>query len=375
MKKTLIVAICVCMVIAGYLAFTTVDKTTAVADAKGKTYSGTVYVAGDGGHYAIADITIDPSADQPIKLNKDLDRIVVSGQAIHDVRIDNKYRTKGYFSTYAIDEKAGANKYHRGMVDFKNNKVSMDNTETLPDRAPWAGAVFCASGQTNKDYIPVSMTQEAFIQIVDKATMKTKETIFLDKEGYKNNYLFFHGTNSPDMKTFAIAIDGADGWDATQPFHFLNGKVDMMLVDLPELVKGKIKVLAKGGAAGEKYKTIGFRQYFTPDGKKILQAAGDRLLVFDAKTLKLDATQMMTDAENHDAMPTPDGKYAILTLRANQHDPKNAEATIQDGMLALYDIAAKKIVGKPTTVCNGCHKTMLGKYINAPLCGIDGNVK
>ncbi len=364
-----------CLVLAGYLAFTTVDKTTPTADAKGKTYSGTVYVAGDGGHYAVADITIDPSAAEPIKLNKDLDRIVVAAQAIHDVRIDNKDRTKGYFSTYQLDEKAGAQKYHRGVVDFKTGKVTTDNVETLPERAAWAGAVFCASGQTTKDYIPVSMTQEAFIQIVDKATMKTKKTIFLDKEGWKNNYLFFHGTNSPDMKTFVVAIDGADSWDATQPFHGLNGKVDFMLLDLPELVKGNVKVLKRSSVAGEKYHTIGFRQYFTPDGKKILQAAGDRFYVVDAKTLKVEATTMMTDAENHDAMPTPDGKYAILTLRANEKDPANPEKTIQDGKLALYDIAAKKIVGNPTSVCNGCHTKMLGKEINAPLCGMDGNLK
>jgi hypothetical protein len=366
------------LVAAGYLAVGAMGKSTPVANAAAKTanYSGTVYVAGDGGHYAIADITIDPASANPIVLSKSLDRLVVSAQAIHDVRIDNKDRTKGYFSTYQLDDKiAGGKSFHRGTIDFKTNKVTSDNAVELDPRAPWAGAVFCASGQTDKEYLPVSMTQEAYIDVVNKSDMSLKHRVFLDKQGFKDNYLFLHGTNSPDMKTFVVAVNGSDKWDATQPFHYLNGKVDMLLLDLPELAKGNVKVLARNSVNGEKYHTITFRQYFTPDGKKILQAAGDRLYVFNAKTLKLEATQMMTDAENHDAMPTPDGKYAVLTLRATVRDPANAEAKIQDGQLALYDIAAKKIVGKATSVCNACHKTQLGKEVNAPLCGMDGNLK
>ena len=66
----------------GYLSFSTVDSKAPVAVAAGKTYSGTVYVAGMGGHFAKADVTIDPSnANEPVKINS-LDRVVIGDKKL-----------------------------------------------------------------------------------------------------------------------------------------------------------------------------------------------------------------------------------------------------------------------------------------------------
>jgi hypothetical protein len=79
---------------------------------------------------------------------------------------------------------------------------------------------------------------------------------------------------------------------------------------------------------------------------------------------------MMTEGENHDALPTPDGKYAVLTIRKKVKTDDGK--TITDGMLQLYDIQAKTMIGKPVSTCVACHKDadIIG---NATLCGADVN--
>jgi hypothetical protein len=174
------------------------------------------------------------------------------------------------------------------------------------------------------------------------------------------------------MKTFliAVALKGEDGK--------MNGKQELVLVDLPSLEKGKFKELARATLAGEPGKTITFRQYFTADDKLVYQSAADRMWVLDAKTLKMVDEKMTKPefGENHDVQPTPDGRYAILTLRteANGCDDKgNAlvpEKKITDGTILLYDAQAKKLVGKPESTCFGCHKDMGKGDKNAVLCGL-----
>ena len=68
MKKSFfIVSIVALLVSVTYLSFAADSKAPAAA-AAAKTYSGTIYVAGMGGHFAKADVTIDPSnADEPVK--------------------------------------------------------------------------------------------------------------------------------------------------------------------------------------------------------------------------------------------------------------------------------------------------------------------
>ncbi len=84
----------------------------------------------------------------------------------------------------------------------------------------------------------------------------------------------------------------------------------------------------------------------------------------------------MTDgAQNHDAISTPDGKYAILTVRKGVSTVDAPEGkSVTDGMLMLYDIAAKTTIGEPVSVCYACHKNV-GLGGNAILCGADANLK
>lgn len=351
----------------GYAALSTSGTGTAVAQAAAKLYSGTFYIAGMGGHFAKADVTIDPSNEKtPITISN-LDRIIIGDKhthAVHDPRIDVNDSTKLYWSTYHLDPKGMA---HVGISDLKTGDVIKDLAVAPDPRAKSTSHFYCASGQTDKYYLPVTMTDEPYIDIYDKVTLKHKHRVFL-KEYKLGDTLFYHGTNSPDMKKFIVVANRVENGKP-------NGKVDFLMLDMAELVNGKEKVLAKNTLAGEPGDTITFRQYFTPDGRYIFQSAGDRIWVLDASTLKLVDQKMIPDGgQVHDAMPTPDGKYGIMTIRMLAHIPGGEGKDVTDGFLMLYDASNKKILGKPSSVCLACHN-QFEMTASAALCGIDGNWK
>lgn len=384
MKKSLVVLVAVLFVFAGYLAFTVVDsKAPSVVAAKAKTYSATVYVAGHGGHFAQANVTIDPNnADNPIKINNlDMVRIGTTvTHKTHDARIDSEDSNILFWSTYALDDKG---KQHVGKSDLKTGNVIKDVAIDPDPRAPGkTGPLYCASGQSKKFYMPVFMGSEGYIDVFDKKTMEHKHRVFISDLGYKaGTYQFVHGVTSNDMKKFLISVvlKGDDGK--------MNGKQDLILVDLPSLEKGKMKELSKATLAGEAGKTITFRQYFSKDDKLIFQSAADRVWVIDANTLKLvDEKMTGANGQTHDFMPTPDGKYALLTLRTSDvagcdpegkpvMDKEGKPLKITDGTLLLYDAGAKGFIGKPVSVCFDCHKKMGKGDKNAILCGLDANYK
>lgn len=379
-KRIFVVAVVVALVFLGYLSFTTVDTTTPVAVAAGNTYSGTVYVAGMGGHFAKADVTIDPSnANEPVKMNN-LDRIVIGEKATHpthDARIDSNDPNTMFWSTYVLDPQG---KMHVGKSDLKTGNVIKDVAMTPDPRA--AGTkppLYCASGQSKNFYMPVFMGTEGYVDVIDKKTMELKHRVWVSDLGYqKGTYKFVHGINSPDMKTFVLAINQAKEGKGT-------GDVDFVLVDMKQLEKGKFKQVAKNTLKGEPDKTLTFRQYFSNDGKVLFQSAADRLWVIDAKTLKLVDEKMMPEGSQlHDAQGTPDGKFALLTVRAvtagcdaeGKAIVKEGKGVdITDGTLMLYDAAAKKISDKSTSACLACHKSAGLGDKNAVLCGLDTNWK
>ena len=363
----------------GYLGFTLVDTTTPVVVAAKKMYSTTVYVAGHGGHFAKADVTIDPNnAENPVKVNS-LDMVSIGtpdSHKTHDARIDSADSNTLFWSTYALDKDG---KMHVGKSDLKTGKVIKDVALTPDPRSPAkTGPVYCASGQSKAYYMPVFMGSEGYIDVIDKKTMEMKHRVFVSDLGYKpGTYQFVHGNNSNDMKKFAIVLSqkGEDGK--------MNGKQDVILVDLPSLEKGKMKELKRATFTGEAGKTITFRQYFSKDDKYIYQSAADRMWVLDAATLKMVDEKMTKPdfGENHDVQPTPDGKYALLTLRTADSigcDPEGKptpDKKITDGTLLLYDADAKKLVGKPVSVCFDCHRNMGKGDKNAILCGLSSNYK
>lgn len=378
-KKSLFVLGIVALVLVGYLAFSVVDSKTSVVIAAKKTYTTTVYVAGHGGHFAKADVVIDPNNENdPIKV-KNLDMVNIGtteSHKTHDARIDSTDGNILFWSTYALDKDG---KMHVGKSDLKTGKVIKDVALTPDPRSPAkTGPVYCASGQSKAYFMPVFMGNEGYVDVFDKKNLDHKHRVFISDLGYKaGTYQFVHGVNSNNMKKFLIAVTmkGEDGK--------MNGKQDIIMVDLPALEKGKFKELAKTTLSGEPGKTITFRQYFSKDDKLIFQAAGDRVWVLDAATLKTVDEKMTKPGfgEDHDAMPTPDAKYALLTLRTADVtgcDPEGKptpDKKITDGALQLYDADAKKLIGKPVSVCLDCHKNMGKGDKNAILCGLDANYK
>jgi hypothetical protein len=383
MKKILYIALIVSLAFGGYLAYTTVDSKTPVVTAAAKMYNATVYVAGHGGHFAKADVTIDPSnADDPIKI-KALDKVDIGDtktHKTHDARIDSNDSNVLFWSTYQLDPNG---KQHVGKSDLKTGKVLMDIAMD-PDARSSGGEkkmpIYCASGQSKANYMPVFMGTEGYVDVLDKKDLKLKHRVFISDLGYKpGTYQFVHGVNNNKMDKFLlnITMKGEDGK--------MNGKVDFVLVDLKELDKGKFKEIKRATHTGEPGKTIAFRLYFSKDDKLAFQSAADRFWLLDAHTLAKVDEKMSTGGENHDAMPTPDGKYALLTVRNGKTDACDAEGkpimkdgknvNITDGQLSLYDADAKKIVGKTASVCFNCHKGMGLGDKTAILCGIDAIYK
>lgn len=380
MKKRLLSGLgVIAVVVSVYLGLSLVDSKTAVATAGKKTYSPTIYVAGVGGHFAEARIAVDPNnADEPLKVSG-LGKVNIGTTAthkVHDPRIDSKDGNVLFWATYQKDPQG---KMHIGKTDLKTGKVIKDLAIDPDPRSPGiSGPLYCASGQSKKSYMPVFMGGESYIDVFDKATLGRKHRVFISDLGYRpESPLYLHGTNSNDMKMFvlSVALKGEDG----KP----NGKNDIVLVDLPALEKGKLKEIKRVTLSGEPGKTITFRQYFSKDDKYIFQSAGDRVYVLDARTLAV-VDEKKTPGENHDAMPTPDGKYALLTLRtsvkATGPDGKVVEKDgkpvgIKDGTIALYDFEARKISGKPASVCSACHKDVGLGDKTAIACGMDANYK
>ncbi len=157
--------------------------------------------------------------------------------------------------------------------------------------------------------------------------------------------------------------------EADAPMGAIKGKFHMYMLDAAELEKGNVSKLAEGSIQGNAGSTITFRSNWTADGTKIALAAADTVYVIDATSPTLAAlgSAASTAGQNHDALPTTDGAYAILTLRTGT-------APNVDGQIGLYDMANHQLVGNTVSVCNGCHGASGPSTGNATLCGIDGVV-
>ena len=357
------------------------------ATANAADYAGTAYIAGMGGHFAKAVFKIDPKAEAPITIGE-LDKIDVGTGAthpIHDARIDNKDRNTIYWSTYKPDAAAN-NSYHYGKSDLKSGNVVTDKTFPVPAKVMSTKAGYCASAQTKNYFMPISMNKPGYLSVIDKKTMEMKHNIFFDgsEADVKGGVKYTHGINSPDMKEILITMNASNSAPDNKELGDGIGKLHLFVLDAKALEQGKIKVLRKGVADGNVKKTISFRQYYSPDGKYIANATGDILFLIDAKTLKTVASVTMAPLEEtHDAIFTPDSKYVMLTTRTKAilpgcKDPaKPADGEWRmDGQVRLFDVAAKKMVGKATSACLACHDEQLGTGEDAPhaiLCGLDVN--
>jgi hypothetical protein len=364
-------------------------------------YTGTIYMAStSGGHIAVVPVTIDPSnATTPIALGT-LNYIQLqtsdgteAGKGssntthnFHDVRLDGN---KLYYSAIKVDSTTGSadlNRVHLGYVDLANGNAVNDAVLDATTEAQ-ASMVYCGSGQTTTHFFPMTMSYPAYIDAIKKSDITNGATLasgtgtadvkrtFVNDFRSNPNYVFAHGINSPDGTKLFVAVNESSG-----PGTGMTGAITGYLLDVDDLVNGvattasvtkTIPDLAAGGA------TTAFRSTYTPDGKKILQAGKDRLLVLDSPTLDpvVNDTTIggsKVSIENHDAMPTLDGKYAILALRF-----KYSSTGKQDSGIQLYDLANKKPIGEPVSTCNRCHNpgNPSGVGTDRATCGLDGKLE
>ena len=379
------------LIAAGVLTFGAFGFSSPV---KADTYDANIYVAGMGGHFADAVVTIDPSAPTPITL-KELTKIDIGDHAshpTHDARIDANNRNMLYWSTYKIDAATGAP--HVGVTDLTTGKKIMDVDAPIPEMGQAnTKSLYCASGQTKDFFFPIAMTSKGYIDVYQKSDMKRIKSVFL--EGTEADpgvpYIFYHGSSSPDMSKLLVSINEAET-DHGKPI----GKIHLMLLDAKALEKGEVKLLKKGVIPGNAGTTINFRSTWSPDSKMVALSGADTMYIVDAENLTLIARQPMGKLEeNHDAMFTPDNKYIIATSRTKTLATGNAkkisrenfgcteevapekmgsEDFTMDGQLKLYDVAAKKFIGQATSTCLACHNEE-GVEEHAVLCGLDANFK
>ena len=205
--------------------------------------------------------------------------------------------------------------------------------------------------------------------------------VLLDSVLVDQNYMHAHNSTSTGRTKMLVTVN-----KATQPYAGMTGVTDLYLLDADKMAQGEVsKILGpvQIGSTATTPMNVVFRSAWTADDSKIVVAGKDRLWVLNAATLAplngtdgdpgLLAGSAGTYYENHDALPTTDGMYAILTLRTKPH--VDADATKLDGELKLYDLANGKVVGAGVSVCNSCHASMLGANRNATLCGLDGKVE
>ncbi|MDH5543206.1 MAG: hypothetical protein OEY64_09605 [Nitrospinota bacterium] len=372
--------------------------------AENSVYSGTIYIAGtNGGHIAKASVVIDPSNTMnPITVTK-LKRILVSdasiqqkkGEALapnkthvlHDVRLspDN---TKLFYSTIVADGTEGKNngKAHAGYINLADNSrvdVTVDVNKEDPEAK--IGIIYCGSGQTAEYHVPLTMSHPAYIDAIPKTKMVNgmdlmsgkdfKRTMIKDFRGSDDNYIFSHGSSSPDGKTLYVAVCRTEGGGGKKGDQI--GAWDTYLLKMDDVVSGNVNsgsIISSGSLSGVTPSggSMAFRSDWTPDGKMIFQAGVDRFVAFNAKDLKAEPIVNTEEiggskvaVENHGVMSTPDGKYAILSLRY-----RDSDGAVEDGGLQLLSIASGKTIGEPTSVCNSCHDEPVKG--DRKLCGIDG---
>ncbi len=325
------------------------------------TYEGRVLVAGHGGHIADANVVINPAAAKDtIKIPSYLiwtgDKLnfiplgATGDHAIHDVRVDSQDPNTVFWSTYTAKKPSVI----VGKADLKTDKWRVEKKLDLPKEVIDFGqtttkTLYCASGQSEKYFIPIFMGYPGFIDVIDKKTLELKRRVMLTSNpDLPVNYKYTHGASSPDHKYLYLVINGAEG-----PFGKLTGVEYFFLLDLPALVdKGEIKILKKATLTFPSG-TITFRASFTPDSKYILQSGRTRTFVLKTEDLSLvQQSPVPEGVENHDIVPTPDGRYGISTLRV----PVDYEGTkVEDGQIWLYDIANNKYLGEPVSTCRHCH--------------------
>ncbi len=200
--------------------------------------------------------------------------------------------------------------------------------------------------------------------------MELKNRVLIQGPDFPENYLWAHGINSPDKRYFMLWLGEsveAGSFPKENPYNYI------YKLDMKALLQGEIMILQSASVPGDPKETAFFRGHFTDDGEYLLISGRDRAYLLDGETLEvLDEEIMPPGWENHDIMPLPGRRYALLTLRVPVGVDDESQKPLKDGQLQVYDIKRKKVLGQPVSVCNSCHvKEQVELKPNMLACGAD----
>lgn len=234
----------------------------------------------------------------------------------------------------------------------------------------------CGSDSSSGPSTPAPKAGNVFLDSLFSATSFTVGTGANDPA---LNYKFLHGCTNPAGTKMFVVVNEATSQQGTT-----TNKAFTWLLDAVDLTQGTVTALASGtlGPTPVGQENTTFRCTWTDDGTKIALAGGGTFWLIDANSSTLaplngaNGTNVMVSAgdHNHDAIPTADGKYVILTMRAKPYSggTTTADDAYLDGQLQVFDATTMALVGSRASVCNDCHGQASPK--NATLCGIDGKV-
>ncbi|TBV79869.1 MAG: hypothetical protein EYX74_06395 [Desulfobulbaceae bacterium] len=231
----------------------------------GPNYQAEIFVAVMGGHFARANVTIDPSSETPIILNEPLGMVGIGSLKTHpahdirhDIRIDVNDRNVGFWSTYRPDPNGNL---RVGKSDLTTGRVLLDVIVPPDPRITWAGANYCASGQAHDYFMPVFMGQPGFIDVFAKNDLAHQHRVFIgDELGFKpGEYTFAHGSNTPDMKYFLLTLN------LTPDGHTkFGGNTQLIMLDMKALEQGKIKKVKEATIYGKPRDATGGHYHLSP---------------------------------------------------------------------------------------------------------------
>lgn len=350
----------------------------------------------------------------------------------HDVRLDGNNL---YYSAFFSDT-TNSTFAHIGYVDLTlaNNATTNNAIDSTIDIDAAAAdviagaldamfgitgktlkAVYCGSAVTATHYIPMTMSFPAYIDAFPKTLLAAPggahitsattgfhrtyiENIDADAAGWARingssgadlgtpPLAFLHGNASPDGTKLLVSTNVVSGLSTT---NNLAGIFRAYLIPTSAITAGTMtpaQVISKGTyTVAPTLASIAYRGSFSPDGTKYFQSGSDRMLIIDttSPTLALyndtnnDTVKIgggKTGIENHDVMTTPDGKYALLSIRYYE-DATQATAKVKTSGVQLYDIANKKFIGGIISTCGAsaaaCHPS-IGDGTTRPTCGLVG---
>jgi len=337
-----------------------------------------------------------------------------------DLALPNTASTNNSTDALIDIDAVGAN-----TIAYALDNIGIVDAGTVSSNPRSFKILYCASGQNADYFFPMSMSFPPYIDSIPKSLITNGNHITL--ADIKRTYISqiddsmnmdVHSVNTTSIVSHEgdlLPLDGPGGL-GLPPLAFIHGATSKdglkmylstnvmsgltltvntagefrtYLLNTSDVISGSVTtnvVLASGTISGltptaAKDGSVAYRASFTPDGKYILQAGSDRMLMLDAASPTLqvlvdtkkgpnaDANfgSGKTGVENHDVTYTPDSKYAILAQRY-----VDAAGQMKISGVQLYDIATKKFIGGISNTCglSACHAP--DTSMARPTCGIVG---